>query len=84
MKERRDAAWKKAASAWLDAKTAMDEAKEKILALAGLESCYGAGVKYLYNLRAGNVEYAKIPELHGVDLDEYRRPGHFESRISAI
>lgn len=84
MKERRDSAWKKAASAWLDAAMLMDEAKAKIRALAGEDSCYGAGVKHLWNIKAGNVEYKQIPELKGVDLDQYRRPGHFESRISAI
>lgn len=84
MIERKDAAWKRAAAKWLEAKAAMDTAKDKILALGGEESCYGAGVKFLRNLKAGNVEYAKIPELRGVDLDQYRRPSHFESRISAI
>lgn len=84
MKERKDAAWKKAAAKWIEAKMAIDKAKDKICALAREESCYGAGVKHLWNLKAGNVEYAKIPALKGVDLDQYRRPSHFESRISAI
>ena len=84
MKERRDAKWKKAASAWLEADAAMEAAKSEIKALGGEESCYGAGVKYLRNLVAGNVEYAKIPELQDVDLDQYRRPHYFVSRISAI
>lgn len=84
MRERKDASWKKAAAAWLAAKMVMDTAKDKILKIAAEESCYGSGVKFLRNLKAGNVEYAKIPELRGVDLEEYRRPGHFESRISAI
>ena len=84
MKERKDAAWKRAAAAWLEAKKAMDAAKDKILALGGEESCYGSGVKFLRNLKAGKVEYAKIPELRGVNLEEFRRPGHFESRVSAI
>ncbi len=84
MNERKDAAWRRAASAWLDADKAKQAAKDKILALAGAESCYGAGVKHLYNLRAGTVAYKDIPELKGVDLDAYRGPGRFESRISAI
>lgn len=84
MKERRDTAWKKAATQWLDAASLMDKAKAKIRALAGEESCYGAGVKHLYNVKAGRIDYKEIPELRGVDLEEYRGPGHFESRISAI
>lgn len=84
MKERKDAAWKRAAAKWLEAEKLMDTAKASIRALAGEESCYGGGVKHLYNLKAGNVQYKQIPELRGVDLDQYRRPGHFESRVSAI
>lgn len=84
MNERKDAAWRRAAVKWLDAKATLDAAKDKILALAGSESCYGAGVKHLYNLKAGAVQYKEIPQLKGVDLESYRRPGHFESRISAI
>lgn len=84
MNERRDVKWKKAAAAWLAADAAMEAAKTEIKALGGDESCYGAGVKYLRNLKAGNVEYAKIPELKGVDLAPYRRPSYFETRISAI
>ena len=84
MRERKDAAWRRAAAAWLDAKMLMDEAKDKILALAGEESCYGAGVKHLWNLKAGRVQWGKIPEIKDVELDRYRLPGRFESRISAI
>lgn len=84
MKERRDAAWKRAATAWIDAKALLDSAKDKILTLAGEESCYGAGVKHMRNLRAGNVQYDKVPEIKDVDLEQYRRPGYFQSTISAI
>lgn len=84
MKERRDSAWKKAAENWIAAKNAVDQAKAKIQQLAGEESCYGGGVKHLWNLKAGAVDYKAVPELRGVDLDQYRRPGHFESRVSAI
>lgn len=84
MKERRDTRWKKAAAAWLEAKSAMDAAKDTILALGGEESCYGAGVKYIRSFKAGKLEYAKIPQLKGVDLEQYRRPGYVETRISAV
>lgn len=84
MKERRDSAWKKAALAWIEAKNAIDKAKAKIQQLAGEESCYGGAVKHLWNIKAGAVDYKAIPELRDVDLEEYRRPGHFESRVSAI
>lgn len=84
MKERKDTAWRRAAKMWLEADAAMQAAKDKILALAGEESCYGAGVKHQRTPRAGNVQYDKVPELKGVDLDHYRRPGYFQTTISAI
>ncbi|MDQ3562853.1 MAG: S49 family peptidase [Pseudomonadota bacterium] len=78
MKERRDAAWKKAAAAWLEASAAIDAAKAKIIELAKAESCYGAGVKHQRTPQAGRVDYTKVPELDGVDLEPY--PGR--GRIS--
>ena len=84
MIERKDAAWKRAAKAWLDAKAVYDAAKEKIIALAKEESCYGAGVKHLRSLQAGKVAYAKVPELKGVDLDAYRGDGFFKTTVSKI
>jgi hypothetical protein len=84
MIERKDAAWKRAAKAWLDAKVVLDAAKDKILALAKEESCYGAGVKHLRSFEAGRVAYAKVPELKGVDLTPYRGAGFFKTTVSKI
>lgn len=84
MKERRDTAWKKAAAAWLEASTAIDAAKDQIIKLAKAESCYGAGVKHLRTPQAGRVDYAKIPQLEGVDLEPYRGAGGFRTTVSAI
>lgn len=84
MKERRDAAWKKAAAAWLEASAAINAAKDKIIELAKAESCYGAGVKHLRTPQAGRVDYAKVPELAGVDLEPYRGASGFRTTISAI
>ena len=84
MIERKDAAWKRAAKAWLDAKVVFDAAKDKILALAKEESCYGAGVKHLRTFQAGRVSYAEVPELKGVDLAPYRGAGGFKSTVSKI
>lgn len=84
MKERRDTAWKKAAAAWLGASAAIDAAKAKIIELAKMESCYGAGVKHLRTPQAGRVDYANIPELAGVDLEPYRGASGFRTTISAI
>ena len=84
MIERKDAAWKRAAKAWLDAEAVFVAAKDKILALAKEESCYGAGVKHLRSLQAGKVAYAKVPELKGVDLTPYRGADFFKTTVSKI
>jgi hypothetical protein len=34
--------------------------------------------------KAGNVEYKKVPELAGVDLDQYRSAGREESRVNIV
>ncbi|MGH8519868.1 MAG: hypothetical protein ACREU9_00180 [Gammaproteobacteria bacterium] len=81
---RTDAAWKRAAKAWLEADAAAEAAAGKLKALAGEASAYGAGVKVNHYFQAGSVAYAKIPELNGVDLEAYRGNGGWRHRISAI
>lgn len=82
--ERRDSAWRRAAVAWLKADAAMKTAKDKILTLADGQSCYGAGVKHQRTACAGKVNYKDVPQLKGVDLDEYRGYIWFKTTISAI
>lgn len=84
MIERKDAAWKRAAKAWLEAEEVFEDAKASVIALAKGESCYGAGVKHLRSLQAGKVAYAKVPELKGVDLTPYRGAGFFKTTVSKI
>lgn len=47
-------------------------AKEKLLALAG-DNFDGYGIKIRTTARIGAVDYAKVPELKGVDLEQYRK-----------
>lgn len=54
------------------------EKQEELLAaqlkeLSGNEEKQVDGIKYSYSLRIGSVDYAKIPELTGVDLNKYRK-----------
>jgi hypothetical protein len=86
---RTDPPWLKAARAWIKAKAAYDEAtvklaraRTKLLTLAGDASCGGAGVCVTRYFKAGTVDYGKIPELQSVDLDAYRKAGHWESRVT--
>ncbi len=72
--EFRDAAERyKAASAALEAaEAAMETARSELLALV-TESTEGCGVKINKTERKGSVDYGKIPELKGVDLEQYRK-----------
>jgi putative phage-type endonuclease len=56
------------------AKERMDSAKASLLAIAKGQDrkCTGGGVMAYKSERKGNVNYKKVPELKGVDLDGYR------------
>jgi hypothetical protein len=85
---RDDPAWMRAAKAWLKAHEAAEKAKlalEKkrwaLIQLAGETSASGAGVAVTRYFRAGLINYGSIPELAGVALDAYRKPGTWEVRV---
>lgn len=86
---REDATWKQAAEAYIRAKqaadsvgTALDEAKEKLAALAQHPSESGFGVAVTRYWKKGTVDYKRIPQLNGADLEQYRGPGREEVRVS--
>ena len=85
---RKDATWLAAAEVYLDLKrqaellTALvDEAKEKLVGLASHPSESGAGVTVTRFWKQGSVDYKKVPELKGVDLNLYRGAGREEVRV---
>lgn len=49
------------------------ELREKLITEAGERNTVGGGVKILMMGRAGSVDYKAVPELKGVDLDQYRK-----------
>lgn len=59
-----------------------NQAAEKIKAISNGESIEGFGVKLTNYWRKGAVDYQAIPELEGVDLEKYRKPGSSLSRIT--
>jgi hypothetical protein len=86
---RTDFPWTRAAKQWLKAHEAFEKAQltlaKKRLALtklAGETSASGAGVSVARYFRAGLVNYGSIPELAGVALDQYRKPGTWEHRVT--
>lgn len=86
---RTDPKWTRAAAAWLKAyeshekaKLALEKKRWALLKLAGEASASGAGVAVTRYFRAGLINYGSIPELAGVALDEYRKAGSWEVRVT--
>jgi hypothetical protein len=86
---RTDAPWTRAAKAWLKAhaaaektKLAVEKARFKLVLLAAGASAKGDGVSVTRFFRAGTIDYGRIPELAGVALDEYRKAGEWQFRVT--
>jgi len=86
---REDAAWQAAAKGYLTIKAEadavaekLDAAKEALVSLAKHPSETGSGVTVTRFWKQGNVDYKKVPELAGVELDAYRGKAREEVRVS--
>ncbi len=86
---REDAVWAKAAQDYARAKLAaqvsdeaFERAKQALVALAEHPREQGAGVSVTRYWKAGNVDYKKVVELKGVDLEHYRGTGREEVRVT--
>jgi putative phage-type endonuclease len=80
---RSDEAWAFACDKWrlrkrmaADAARSEEEARQELLALvqAGVRKTSGCGVVVTRAEVKGTVDYSKVPELRGVNLDAYRKP----------
>lgn len=67
------AAYQEAKQAAADAVTAEKAAKQALIELAGGKTTKGGGLSVIKVERKGSVDYGKIPELQGVDLERYRK-----------
>jgi putative phage-type endonuclease len=72
--------WRSAASRYRMAKLKLDHAareeqyaREELEMLATARRTYGCGTEVLRSFRRGAIEYSRIPELRGVDLEPYRK-----------
>lgn len=88
-RQRTDPEWMVATESYLAAKrrvdavsAELDEAKAALLRLASHSSETGNGVTVTRYWKAGSVDYKKVPELAGIDLDAFRGKGRFETRIT--
>ena len=86
---RTDREWELAAAAYIQFKneaeavaTRLDEAKAQLVGLASHTSEKGAGVRVSRYWKAGSVDYKKVPELAGVELEQYRGASREEVRVT--
>jgi predicted phage-related endonuclease len=84
-----DVVWQQAATEYLSCKATCDEvqakadeAKAKLIALTSHNRETGYGVSVTRFWKQGNVDYKKVPELVGVDLDAYRGKMREEIRVT--
>jgi len=75
-----DPQWSQAASRWIfvsqklkDLEKEEEEARKELISLSENQNVMGSGVKLTRMLRRGNIEYSKIPELKGVNMETYRK-----------
>jgi putative phage-type endonuclease len=88
---RDDAQWLQAAHAYAQAKQAaqasdevLDRAREALVTLARHPREQGAGVSVTRFWKAGGIDYKKVVELKGVDLEQYRGKAREEVRVSVF
>ena len=86
---RGDKEWIGAAATYISAKQAADDsaaaldvAKAALIGLASHSSESGGGVKVTRFSKVGAIDYKKIPELKGVDLERYRGKAREEVRVT--
>jgi len=87
---REDSNWSAAARNYSEAKAAVDAAdavlaaaREKLVALAQHPKETGGGVSVTRFWKSGSVDYKRVPELKGVDLDAYRGKMREEVRVTS-
>ncbi|CAG0980738.1 hypothetical protein BURK1_01730 [Burkholderiales bacterium] len=88
---RTDEEWVAAAEGYIEAKKRADEAavtadrlKQHLSGLARHCSEQGAGVSVSRFWKVGAIDYKKVPELAGVDLEQYRGAQREETRITVL
>jgi hypothetical protein len=86
---RDDPEWLQAATVYREVRTAydelgkaMEEAKVKLVGLTSHAKEQGGGVSVTRLWKRGNIDYKRVPELRGVDLEPYRAANREEVRVA--
>jgi putative phage-type endonuclease len=76
-----DSKWRQVAFGYREARARLEAAaaeerklRELLKAMANARRTYGCGVEVLKSSRTGPVDYSAIPQLRGVNLENYRKP----------
>lgn len=87
--ERQDPVWEALANRWKNIKRKKKEVEEEeeavrqeLLKASGELNTKGFGLSFINVLRKGSIDYSQIPNLIGVDLEQYRKPHSSSWRIS--
>lgn len=87
---REDDLWKQCATQWKIIVNEMkqmekqeEELRKQLIFLSGESNSKGHGISLCQVQRKGNVDYTKIPELKGIDLEKYRKPVTDSWRITS-
>jgi putative phage-type endonuclease len=88
---RDDPEWLEAAAAYLEAKRdadtvakTLDAARTRLSSLASHTSEGGGGVSVTRFWKAGAIDYKKVPELAGINLEQYRGSEREETRVMVL
>lgn len=87
--ERTDPTWQKLALDFLKTKEQLKEleahlkeCRDALIKASGNESCKGHGVTTTKYMTKGSVDYSKVPELRGVNLEMWRKPSRESWRVA--
>lgn len=87
--ERDDDLWLNCAGEWKEINFQIkkmtereEELRKKLISLSGEYNCKGAGISLCKVERKGNIDYSKIKELKGVNLEPYRKTSSSSWRIN--
>ena len=86
---REDNEWRQLTEQWISADSQLNYyaeeeklARQKLIQHTGQYNTKGFGYQVKKMLRKGSVDYAIIPELENVDLDQYRKENSYYYKIS--
>jgi len=89
--EREDELWNQVASQWKSASEQIkslekeeDQLRKQLIFLSGESNTRGSGISLCKIERKGAVDYSRIPELKGIDLDKYRKESYKSWRINQL